>query len=101
MADRIRVDPAGLETLASSCEAQAAAVRGTAGVPEVGGGFQATSAAVRLVHADVDTAVHTIAGRLDATAAAATSAATGYDQTDISSAQAIGAVGSQSGTIEV
>jgi hypothetical protein len=100
MADRIRVDPAGLETLASSCEAQAAAVRGTAGVPEVGGGFQATSAAVRLVHADVDTAAHTIAGRLDATAAA-TSAATGYDQTDISSAQAIGAVGSQSGTIEV
>jgi hypothetical protein len=85
VADRIRVDPVGLATLTSSCEAQAAAVRGTAGIPEVGSGFQATSAAVRLVHADVDTAAHVIAGRLDATATAATSAVTGYDQTDISS----------------
>lgn len=101
MADQIRVDPAGLAALASSCDAQAAAVRGTAGIPQVGSGFQATSAAVKLVHADVDTAAHMIAGRLDGTAAAATSAATGYDQTDISSAQQIGAVGSQSGTIEV
>jgi hypothetical protein len=49
MADRVRVDPAGLAELATSCETQAAAVRGTSGIPQVGNGFQATGAAVGLV----------------------------------------------------
>jgi hypothetical protein len=72
MADRVRVDPAGLAEMATSCETQAAAVRGTSGIPQVGNGFQATGAAVGLVHADVDTAAHLIAARLDVTAGAAT-----------------------------
>jgi hypothetical protein len=76
-------------------------VRGTSGIPQVGNGFQATGAAAGLVHSDVDTAAHLIAARLDATAGAAMSAAAEYDQTDITSAQNISAVGSQSGAIEV
>jgi hypothetical protein len=101
VADKIRVDPAGLTELSASCEAQAVAVRGTAGIPHVGNGFQATSAAVKVVHADVDTAAQLIAGRLDATAGGVTAAIAAYDETDSSSAAAIGAVGPQSATIEV
>jgi hypothetical protein len=89
----IRADVKGLLALAASCEEHASAVGGTSGPPPAGNPFQATSAAVAAAHANVAAAGTQLMQRMKSTAAAVTSAAQGYAETEAGSAGALSAVG--------
>jgi Excreted virulence factor EspC, type VII ESX diderm len=89
----IKVDPTGLKWLASSLSGLANDL--TVGGAELSQGLscQATSAAVGMVHADVAAVGATLTTRMHSTAAKLSAVGSEYLETDIGSAQNIGAVG--------
>lgn len=86
------VSGVGLQTLVGVFVGQAAQVSNTVAAPPVSGGFASSTAAVRSVHDEVDTAAATLADRLSATGALVGAARAGYQATDGANATAIGAV---------
>jgi hypothetical protein len=90
----IEVDALGLSALAGHCEEQAARLGAMATPSFSGGSFQPSVAAAQAAHADVAAAGARLMARMQSTAAAASTAAVGYVNTDTSSAANIAAVGS-------
>lgn len=88
----VRVDAAGLSALAAHCEQQAALVGSIASPALSGGGYQPSAVAVQGAQADVIAAGARLTARMRSTAAAASTAAVGYVNTDSVSAGDLAAV---------